>query len=154
VIRPFVAFAATLAAALLALAPAVAQAQGAATKPPPPVTKAPPRLPPNASDTARIPAGVDTGSPGTSQSVPLVTPVAPVPCADRNELKTRSAAARAAARPKLAASSADCARPGAAALAGAAASSTAPAAAGKSTPPAARSTPSGSPSPADRVGPC
>ena len=149
--RPFVVCGAALAAVLLVLAPAVAEAQGAPTKPPPPVTKAPPRLPPNASDTARIPAGVDTGSPGTSQSVPLGTPVPPVPGADRNELKTRSAAARAAARPKIAASSADCARPGDAAAAAGAASA---ASSGNAARPGARVTPSGSPSPADRLAPC
>ncbi len=72
--------------------------------------KPPPRLPPNASDTSRIPAGVDSGSPATSDTLPLGTPVPPTPGADRGELKTRSAAARAAARPKLATSGADCTR--------------------------------------------
>jgi hypothetical protein len=70
--------------------------------------KPPRRLPPNASETSRIPAGVDTGSPATSDSVQLGTPVPPNASGDRSELKTRSAAARAAARPKATASGADC----------------------------------------------
>jgi len=76
----------------------------------PPRPKPPPRLPPSPSETARIPAGVDTGAPGSSDSVPLGTPVPPTLGADRGELRTRSAAARAAARPKAAASAADCTR--------------------------------------------
>lgn len=92
---------AMLSAALVAIAQA-AQAQTAA--------KPPPRLPPNASETSRIPAGVDTGSPATSGNLELGTPVPPTPGADRGEMKNRSAAARAAARPKLATSSADCTR--------------------------------------------
>ena len=101
---PLARWAAPFAAALFVLAHAPVDAQ--------PVTKAPPRLPPNAAQTSRIPAGVDTGSPATSQTVPLGTPVPPALGADRNEIKTRSAAARAAARPKLGASSAaGCARP-------------------------------------------
>lgn len=72
--------------------------------------KPPPRLPPNASETSRIPAGVDTGSPATSDAQQLGTPVPPNAGADRTELKTKSAAARAAARPKLVASGADCTR--------------------------------------------
>jgi hypothetical protein len=72
--------------------------------------KPPPRLPPNASETSRIPAGVDTGSPVTSDALPLGTPVPPNASAGRTELTTRSAAARAAARPKPATSAADCTR--------------------------------------------
>ena len=72
--------------------------------------KPPPRLPPNASEAARIPAGVDTGTPATSDTQQLGTPVPPNLASDRGELKTRSAAARAAARPKSIASSADCTR--------------------------------------------
>jgi hypothetical protein len=72
--------------------------------------KPPPRLPPNASETSRIPAGVDTGSPATSDAEQLGTPVPPNASADRGELKTKSAAARAAARPKQVASGADCTR--------------------------------------------
>ena len=70
--------------------------------------KPPRRLPPNASETSRIPAGVDTGSPVTGDSLPLGTPVPPNASAGRTELTTRSAAARAAARPKLASSSGAC----------------------------------------------
>ena len=92
---------AMLSAALVALA----QAASAQTAP-----KPPPRLPPNASEASRIPAGVDTGSPGTTGSLELGTPVPPTLGADRGELKNKSAAARAAARPKPAASSADCPR--------------------------------------------
>ena len=72
--------------------------------------KPPRRLPPNASESSRIPAGVDTGSPATSDAQQLGTPVPPNASADRTELKMRSAAARAAARPKPIASSADCTR--------------------------------------------
>ena len=72
------------------------------------MTKPPPRLPPNAAQTSRIPAGVDTGSSATSDSMQLGTPVPPSLGADTNEMRTRSAAARAAARPKPGASSADC----------------------------------------------
>ncbi len=89
-----------VAAALAAIAPFAAIAQTTA--------KPPPRLPPNASETSRIPAGVDTGSPATTDSLQLGTPVPPNNAADRTELKTRSAAARAATRPKLPASGADC----------------------------------------------
>jgi hypothetical protein len=62
--------------------------------------KQPPRrLPPTGSQTSNIPAGVDTGSPATSDSLPLGTPVPPTAAADRGDQSTRSAAARAAARP-------------------------------------------------------
>ena len=101
---------AVLAAAILVLAQSAAVAQTSPPKPPPPVTKAPPRLPPNASETSRIPAGVDTGTSATRDTMPLGTPIPPALGADRNEIKTRSAAARAAARPKIGASAADCAR--------------------------------------------
>lgn len=70
--------------------------------------KPPPRLPPNASEASRIPAGVDTGSPVTGDSLPLGTPVPPNASAGRTELTTRSAAARAAARPKPLSSSGAC----------------------------------------------
>jgi hypothetical protein len=101
-----------LSAAFLALAPWAAQAQTAA--------KPPPRLPPNASETSRIPAGVDSGSPATTGNLELGTPVPPTLGADRGEMRNRSAAARAAARPKLSASGADCTRRVAAADAAAA----------------------------------
>ena len=101
----------------------------------PPRPKPPPRLPPSPSETARIPAGVDTGSPGSSDSVPLGTPVPPTLGADRGELRTRSAAARAAARPKPAASAADCTRAAGTDRAGAAGS--------KASAPALRAVPKG-----------
>ena len=66
--------------------------------------KPPPRLPPTGSQTSGIPAGVDTGSPATSDSMPLGMPVPPTGAADRSEQTTRSAAARAAARPRTPAS--------------------------------------------------
>ncbi len=72
--------------------------------------KPPPRLPPNASESSRIPAGTDTGSPVTSDALPLGTPVPPNASAGRTELTTRSAAARAAARPKPMTTSGDCTR--------------------------------------------
>lgn len=79
-------------AALVALVPLAALAQNT-------VSKSPPRLPPNVSETDRIPAGVDSGSPTTSAGVPLGTPVPSDASADRTDQRTRSAAARAAARP-------------------------------------------------------
>ena len=79
-------------AALVALLPLAGLAQA-------PVTKSPPRLPPNTSETSRIPAGADSGSPATSGSASLGTPVPPDASSDRVDQRTRSAAARAAARP-------------------------------------------------------
>lgn len=68
--------------------------------------KTPPRrLPPNAADSVRIPAGVDTGSPATTDAVPLGTPVPPTGAVGRNDQNKRGAAARAAARPKAVAAS-------------------------------------------------
>jgi len=61
--------------------------------------KPPRRLPPLGSQTSDIPAGVDTGSPATSNSMPLGTPIPPANAADREDQNKRSAAARAAARP-------------------------------------------------------
>jgi hypothetical protein len=69
-----------------------AQAQGTQTKPPP-------RLPPNASESSQIPAGADTGSPMTSSDLQLGTPVPPNGSTGSVDQRTRSAAARAAARP-------------------------------------------------------
>ena len=72
-----------------------------------PDRKQPPRrLPPTGSQTTGIPAGVDSGTPATSDSMPLGTPVPPAVAADRNDQNKRSAAARAAARPASAAASA------------------------------------------------
>ena len=62
------------------------------------------RLPPTGSQTSDIPAGVDTGSPATSNAMQLGTPVPPALAADRGDQNKRSAAARAAARPASAAS--------------------------------------------------
>jgi len=66
-----------------------------------PVTeKTPPRrLPPTGSQSADIPAGVDTGSPSTSNAMPLGTPVPPAMAVDRGDQNKRSAAARLASRP-------------------------------------------------------
>jgi hypothetical protein len=91
-----------LAAALAALGQA-APAQTAA--------KPPPRLPPTASQTSQIPGGVDTGTPGGSESLQLGTPVMSNATGERSVLRGGSAAARAAARPKPTASSADCTKP-------------------------------------------
>jgi hypothetical protein len=88
--------------ALASAVPLLASAQDKA--------KPSPRLPPNTSEASRIPAGVDTGSPVTSDALPLGTPVPPNPSAGRTELTTRSAAARAAARPKPITSAGDCTR--------------------------------------------
>lgn len=59
----------------------------------------PRRLPPTGSQATDIPAGVDTGSPTTSNKMPLGTPVPPALAPDRADQNKRSAAARAAARP-------------------------------------------------------
>ena len=92
---------AVLSAALAALAPsALAQA-----------AKPPPRLPPTPSQTSQIPGGVDTGTPGGSDSLQLGTPVMSNSTGQPGAFKGGSAAARAAARPKPTASSADCTRP-------------------------------------------
>jgi hypothetical protein len=108
-VQPSPVLRAVLAAALLVLGQGAAHAQAPPPKGPPPVTKAAPRLPPNASQTSRIPAGVDSGTSATSDTMELGTPVPPALGGDRSEMTTRSAAARAAARPKPAASSPDCA---------------------------------------------
>ena len=72
-----------------------------------PDRKQPPRrLPPTGSQTTGIPAGVDSGTPTTSDSMPLGTPIPPAVAADRNDQNKRSAAARAAARPAPRASAA------------------------------------------------
>jgi hypothetical protein len=72
--------------------------------------KPPPRLPPTPSQTSQIPSGIDTGSSASSDSLPLGTPVMTMGSGDKSALKGGSAAARAAARPKPAASSVDCTR--------------------------------------------
>ena len=96
--RPVVFRRAVLTAALVAF---VASAQAQTAKPPP-------RLPPKASQTSQIPGGVDTGTPGGSDSQQLGTPVMSNSTGQPPALRGGSAAARAAARPKPTASSADC----------------------------------------------
>ena len=73
--------------------------------------KPPPRLPPTPSQTSQIPGGVDTSTPGGSDSLQLGTPVMSNATGQRSALQGGSAAARAAARPKPTASSADCTKP-------------------------------------------
>jgi hypothetical protein len=92
---------ALLAAALVVLSPALS-AQTA---------KAPPRLSPPPSQTSQIPGGQDTGTPGGSDSQQLGMPVMSNSTGQGTALRGGSAAARAAARPKPAVSSADCTRP-------------------------------------------
>lgn len=79
------------AVAILALASVCVQAQSS--------VKSPPRLPPNPAESARIPAGVDTGTPTTTDALPLGLAVPPASAEGRLEQSTRSAAARAAQRP-------------------------------------------------------
>jgi hypothetical protein len=102
-VKPSSVVRAALAAALCVLASTAAEAQ--------PVTKAPPRLPPNPTASGRIPAGVDTGSPASSDTQQLGTPVPPSLGTEGSEMRARGAAARAAARPKPPASAVDCVRP-------------------------------------------
>jgi hypothetical protein len=64
-----------------------------------PQLKGQPRLPPTPSQAMQIPAGTDTGSPSTSDSMSLGTPVPPNGTTSRGDQAARSAAARAAARP-------------------------------------------------------
>jgi len=90
-----------LSTALVVLA-GVAQAQTA---------KPPPRLPPTPSQTSQIPGGVDTGTPGGSDSLQLGTPVMSNSTGEKSAIRGGSAAARAAARPKPTASSTDCTKP-------------------------------------------
>jgi hypothetical protein len=85
--------------ALSALSLAVAAADPGAKKPER-------RLPPTGSQTAAIPGGSRYGSPATSNSMQLGTPVPPSTAADRADQNKRSAAARAAARPAPGASAA------------------------------------------------
>ena len=54
-----------------------------------PVTKAPPRLPANPTASGRIPAGVDTGSPASSDTLQLGTPVPPALGAESSEMRAR-----------------------------------------------------------------
>lgn len=91
--RPTSPFAAGAIAFCLALCPAALWAQAATEKNPPR------RLPPTGSQATDIPAGVDTGSPTTSNKMPLGMPVPPALLPDTADQNKRSAAARAAARP-------------------------------------------------------
>ncbi|MEO8080778.1 MAG: hypothetical protein ABI641_09625 [Caldimonas sp.] len=92
---------ALLAASLCVMGQVAVQAQ--------PRLKSPPRLAPNPAQSSHIPAGVDTGTPATTDALPLGTPVPPAAGVARGDLRLRSAAARAAARPKPAASAASAA---------------------------------------------
>jgi len=67
----------------------------------PDTRKVPPRVSPNVSATTGVPSGINTGTPATSESMPLGTPVPPVASADKSDQNLRSAAARAAARPTV-----------------------------------------------------
>jgi hypothetical protein len=124
---------AAFAAALFVFVSVAAEAQ--------PVTKAPPRLPPSPTQSGQIPAGVDTGSPQSSDSLQLGTPIPPSMGAESSEMRARGAAARAAARPKLATSAPDCVRPATANASGKGASAPAAAKAGSTGASAARTTP-------------
>lgn len=75
-----------------------AMAQTAPVPSPPPRAKPTPKLPPSPAEQTRIPAGVDSGTPATSDTMPLGTAVPPTAAADQNQLREQSAAARAAAR--------------------------------------------------------
>ena len=65
-----------------------------------PASKGTLKVQPRPSATSTVPAGVDAGTPATSNSVPLGTPTTPANDAERNDLRKASAAARAAARRK------------------------------------------------------
>lgn len=92
-IRPVVL---VIAAACLAAAVHVS-AEAQPTRP----GKVPPRVSPNVSATTGLPAGIDTGTPAASDSMPLGTPVPPAASVDKSDQNMRSAAARAAARPTV-----------------------------------------------------
>ena len=98
-------------ATLFALIEIAAYAQTTPAKP----ERRPPTPP---TPTQSIPSGLDTGTPAGSKTKQLGSPVVPANDAERNEIRNRSAAARAAARPRAGASasslSKDCA-PGVAA---------------------------------------
>ncbi|MGZ5184140.1 MAG: hypothetical protein ACXWCO_03445 [Caldimonas sp.] len=84
-------------ASMLALSSVAAQAPDTPAKPPR-------QLPPPVSQSKSIPAGVDAGTAASSESVPLGTPVMTGNPTDRAKFRADSAAARAAGRPKAAAS--------------------------------------------------
>ncbi|MEO6362257.1 MAG: hypothetical protein ABIO71_03410 [Caldimonas sp.] len=104
--RPASSFRFAVIAAALLVSGAMAEAAS------PDVSAKPPRrLPPSPTDSNRIPAGVDTGSPASSDTLPLGTPVLPANAGDKGAIKARSAAARAAARPRSASAPAASAPP-------------------------------------------
>ena len=85
--------AAVVAAVFVLAAPFAAQSQTGL-----PAAKGTLKVQPRPSATSTVPAGVDTGAPGSSNSVPLGTPTTPANDAERNDMRKASAAARAAAR--------------------------------------------------------
>ena len=87
--------AAWAAASLLLAVPLMVHAQATL-----PASKGTLKVQPRPSATSTVPAGVDAGTPATSNSVPLGTPTTPANDAERNDLRKASAAARAAARRK------------------------------------------------------
>ncbi|MEP7057181.1 MAG: hypothetical protein ABI809_05360 [Caldimonas sp.] len=87
--------AAALAAALVCAGPLAVQAQS--ERPP---AKGTPKAQPTPSATSTIPAGIDGGTPSTSNSLPLGTPTRAANDAERADMRRAAAAARAAARPK------------------------------------------------------
>ena len=100
----------------LALAAAVvgqARLSLPATAPPPHAKKPERRVPPTGAQMPELPAGVDSGTPTTSNSMQLGMPVPPSQqAADQAEQNRRSsAAARAAARPSSSAASNAYAKP-------------------------------------------
>ena len=99
-------------ATLFALIEVAAYAQTA------PANKPERRPPTPPTSTQSIPSGLDTGTPAGSKTKQLGSPVVPANDAERSEIRNRSAAARAAARPRAGASASalgkDCA-PGVAA---------------------------------------
>jgi len=90
---PSIRFAAVAAAALVLAGPLELRAQTGL-----PAAKGTLKVQPRPSATSTVPAGVDTGAPGSSNSVPLGTPTTPANDAERNDMRKASAAARAAAR--------------------------------------------------------
>jgi len=90
---PSIRFAAVVAAALVLAGPLELRAQTGL-----PAAKGTLKVQPRPSATSTVPAGVDTGAPGSSNSVPLGTPTTPANDAERNDMRKASAAARAAAR--------------------------------------------------------
>ena len=78
--------AAVVAAFFLVAAPLAAQSQTGL-----PAAKGTLKVQPRPSATSTVPAGVDTGAPGSSNSVPLGTPTTPANDAERNDMRKASA---------------------------------------------------------------